>query len=361
MGIVERRLSIGKLYVSNKTYKMALEYKGELISDQQEVLRILCEHRIPINVQFEITQKCNFDCYYCYEKNLRSSKEINLEQVKNILDQLEAMGILFVELTGGEPLVRKEFLEILRYMNQKGFFISIITNGSCLTEEMAKEMANGNVASIRLSLLAGEENVCDKLTNVQGSFQKTIGAAKLLKKYNIPFTLTSVITKENVNLYEEYKQLEEELGIKISYGMNVGTTLTGYDPVKQYELTMEHAKMLEPFIKTNGKVDNNAEYICGAGKCKFAIDNQGNIIPCAKSRSIIGNILEEKFEDIWNSERLKRVLEQELTRNEKCLKCEKRNYCEAFCPALYHCYSSDEERCSAANLIYQLISKGEEE
>lgn len=357
MGIIKKETKIGDLYISDKTYNMALDYNGELVSDQQRIVKLLDENRVPIKAQFEVTQKCNFDCYYCYEKSLRTRKDMTLEEIKRAIDILDDLGVAFIELTGGEPLVRKEILEILKYINSKNFIISIITNGYNLTEEIAEELAKGQVFHIRLSLLAANENKCDELTKVKGSFQKTVNAARILKKYNIKFVMTSVITNQNINEYDEYKELEKELGIKIGFGMNVAATLTGFDEVREYELKQSDVDDLEKYIIDNGKVDVTREFICSGGKSKLAVDNQGNIIPCVKCREVVGNILEDDFYEVWESDKLREVREQKLTRTDVCLKCNKRNVCEAYCPAEYRYYSNDEDRCNTANLVYSTLEK----
>lgn len=154
MSIIERKNKFGVLYISDKNLKIALNYNGELISDQSKVWDIIEENRIPVKAQFEITEKCNFNCYYCYAKNLRKEDNLITEQVKKVIDKLYEMGVVIIELTGGEPLVREDFIEIIRYINEKEFIISMITNSSNFNEDIIGELEKCRVSSIRVSLLA---------------------------------------------------------------------------------------------------------------------------------------------------------------------------------------------------------------
>jgi radical SAM protein with 4Fe4S-binding SPASM domain len=355
VGLIERKTSIGTLYASNKTGRMALEINDEVISDQDEVIKILNDNRIPFKIEFEITEKCNFDCYYCFAKSLRNRKDLSTEEMKKIIDELERIGIIFLDITGGEPMARKDFLEILRYINDKGFIVRLITNGSWLNDEIIKELQRGHTETIRLSLLAPTEEVCDKLTRVKGSFKKTIEAAKMLKESDLNFYISSVITRENVKLYNEYDALERELGMLISYELDVGPTFTGYSDVKEYGLTKEDLEDIRQFGKTRNYV-NGSEKLCDAGRSKFCVDNQGNLLPCMKIRKEMGNLLTESFEDIWEGEKLKKVITKQLTRNPKCLKCEKHEHCPAFCPAMHDLYDDEKTRCRSASIMHTLLT-----
>lgn len=355
MGLIERQTSIGTLYASNKTGKMALEINDEVISDKDEVVKILTENRIPFKAEFEITEKCNFDCYYCFAKSLRNRKDLSTEEMKKVIDHLDRIGIIFLDITGGEPMARRDFLEILKYINDKGFIVRLITNGSWLTNEIIEELKRGHTQSIRLSLLAPTEEVCDKLTKVKGSFKKTMKAAKMLMDSKLNFYISSVITRENVKLYNEYDALERKLGISISYELDVGPTFTGYSDVKEYGLTKEDLDDIRQFAKTR-EYNNASEKFCDAGRSKFCVDNQGNLLPCMKIRKEMGNLLTESFEEIWEGEKLNAVTNKQLKRNPKCMKCEKHEYCPAFCPAMHDLYDDEKTRCRSASVIHSLLT-----
>lgn len=355
MGLIERQTSIGTLYASNKTGRMALEINDEVISDEDEVVKILTENRIPFKVEFEITEKCNFDCYYCFAKSLRNRQDLSTEEMKKVIDELERIGIIFLDITGGEPMARKDFLEMLKYINDKGFIVRLITNGSWLNDEIIEELKRGHTESIRLSLLAPTEEVCDRLTKVKGSFKKTMKAAKMLKDSKLNFYISSVITRENVKLYNEYDALERKLGMSISYELDVGPTFTGYSDVKEYGLTKEDLDDIRKFGETRD-YNNASEKFCDAGRSKFCVDNQGNLLPCMKIRKEMGNLLTQSFEEIWEGEKLKAVTTKQLKRNPKCLKCEKHEYCPAFCPAMHDLYDDEKIRCRSASVMHSLLT-----
>lgn len=354
MGIIIRKIKDGVLYISDKSYNMAYECGDNIETKQDKVWEALERKRIPVKVQWEITEQCNYQCYYCYAKSLRATHDLSLEEVKRIIDQLKEIGIVFVELTGGEPLIRPDILEILSYLNEKEFILSILTNGSLLTEHVAQKLTEGKVKMVTLSLLAPTSEHCDRLTGVEGSFDSVIRTVEILRKYHIRYTLVSTITKQNVSLWEEYKRLERKLGTRIMFSIDVMPAFSGYEEVGSFALTGEDIKFLECFLPEDAKLNSQ----CDAGTAKFAITNQGELLPCLKYRNAVGNILIQKFETIWGSKRLRDILTQNLRRPEKCESCGKKDYCQAYCPAIYSLYERAEDRCNSAGIIQKAVIGG---
>lgn len=171
------------------------------------------------------------------------------------------------------------------------------------------------------------------------------------------FYVSSVLTNENIGLYEEYKKIEDLLSIEIAYGIDVGASFNGYEEVRKYELQSEHIKSLEKFINMEIGSNVNNELRCSAGKSKIAIDSQGNVMPCIKVRKKVGNILKDNIDEIWNSNKLIEITKNELVRDEKCNNCNKKSYCEAYCPAEYALYENDIDRCKTAKFIAAILNK----
>jgi MoaA/NifB/PqqE/SkfB family radical SAM enzyme len=91
--------------------------------------------RIPLSGMFELTERCNLNCVHCYVNQPASSRvararELTTDQVKRILDQAADAGCLFLTLTGGEPLLRPDFIEIYLHARKRGILASIFTNGT---------------------------------------------------------------------------------------------------------------------------------------------------------------------------------------------------------------------------------------
>ena len=102
--------------------------------------------RVPVNGSYELTFRCNLNCVMCYNNlpgndRQAQARELTLPEIKRIFDQLAEAGCLWLQLTGGEALMRPDFKDIYLYAKAKGFLIRLFTNGTMLTPELADFLA----------------------------------------------------------------------------------------------------------------------------------------------------------------------------------------------------------------------------
>lgn len=360
MDLLKRKVNFGYIYVNTKNFKMGLDYHGRMITDEKEVGEILQRERIPISATFEITEKCNFDCYYCYAKSLKNQNDLDTDQIKQILDKLKKTGIIFLNITGGEVLARKDILEILKYINEQKFILGVFTNGSLLTKEIIDELKSGYVKIINISLIAPTEEQFDKLSGKIGNFKKFISGLDLLKNNNLKFNVVTTLTSENIDLYDAFENFMRNYNTKIRFTYDVGPTFEGYDMIENYAVKKSQIENLKKFYGKNieNMKKNIREYGCSAGQSNFAITNQGKVLPCMKFRKEVGNILDSNFDDIWESDEMKGIIKNELKRHEKCNKCEKRDYC-LYCPGEVRMYEDISSKCKSAEILSQVDTRSQ--
>lgn len=353
MGLIKKKFKFGNVFISDKTYRMAIETDEGFITDEKLVGDYFEKNRIPIKVQFELTEKCNFRCYYCYAENLRKQGDLELHQIKKILDQLHNEGVIFLEFTGGEIMIRPDFIDIIEYAREKEFIISLYTNGSYLNNEILNVLKKAKIRFVALSLLSPVEEKCDKLTNHKGSFKKILRATELLKANDVNFMVSCVLTSENIDDYKKFEALNDKYNLNIQYGFDVGPTFEGYSKVDKYSLKRHKAESIDDFlvsrIEQYSKI--NLKKRCGAGQSKFAITSEGDILPCLKYRSVIGNILKDSFKKIWDSERILEIVNNDLKRDEECFKCKKKEFC-FYCPGEMRFYENKIDKCKSVDLLY---------
>lgn len=358
MDIFKKETCLGTIYYSNKTKKFLLnQSNNEVIRDMSKISQLFMDNRVPFSVQFEITERCNFSCYYCYAKPLREQKDLKLEEIKHIIDRLDEIGVIFLELTGGEILSRKDFLDILKYINSKSFILSIFTNSSQLTDEIIEELKKSNIQQVSTSLLAPTKEKCDELTGVKGSFEKIIDGISKLRDAGFKLNINSPLTAQNIEMLDEYRELEKSLGVQIGTSLNLCATFNGYEEVKKYALTLNHVQKLREFYPSmvgneNIRIDN----ICSALKSKFAIDSCGNMLPCLKYRVNLGNILKNDIMEIWNSALSLETYKKIYEISDDCMKCEKAKYCK-YCPGLIMYYENKDDYCFNAELIKNICKR----
>jgi MoaA/NifB/PqqE/SkfB family radical SAM enzyme len=171
----------------------------------------------PLNAQIEITSRCNARCVFCsiwqkeYQKDL--DQEMTTDQIKRIIDDFSRLGVMVLSFTGGEPTLRKDLPELLRYSRSKGIMNAMATNGFLLYDMIKKGQLDG-VEWIMVSLDwpdAARHNKYRQLEVFDRAI-KGIRAAQLERKQVL---ISTVITKENINYMEEMCKLARNIGVMI--------------------------------------------------------------------------------------------------------------------------------------------------
>lgn len=172
-----------------------------------------------IEIRVCLTKECNFKCQYCkpggegvYNKN----KALNKEELLCIIAKLTRFGVGSVRLTGGEPLLRKDFSEIVDELSNldKINDISLVTNGSLLNEKLVSSISKKNIKEVTVSL----DTIIDKkFANIVGvdCFYKVIDGIKLLRKYDVSARINTVVTKENISEIDKLIELCKEYKISL--------------------------------------------------------------------------------------------------------------------------------------------------
>ena len=173
---------------------------------------------LPDEIMIEVESKCNFNCYFCYNKNSfakdgRNIQNLESDYIKKIIDEIKRTDIKIVRFTGGEPLLRKDILELMKYAKSKDLEVRLNTNASLINEALAKDLAK-LVDNVLIPLedvnCVGELSI----TGFPGSFSKKIKAIKLLKKYKTKIVRCgTVATRKNIKNLEKFFKLVLELNL----------------------------------------------------------------------------------------------------------------------------------------------------
>ncbi len=167
--------------------------------------------RLPLFVGWSLTNRCNLNCRYCNRPN-NKVKELEISEIRLIIDQLKKLGTKFISFTGGEPLLRADIEEIIQYACKSGFYININSNGT-LFEEKRDLVKHFN--SVKLSL-DGPPEIHNYIRGKE-SHEKVIEAIKIAKRNRVRADIVTVLSKYNIDSLPYLLELSEELDVKIAF------------------------------------------------------------------------------------------------------------------------------------------------
>lgn len=309
--------------------------------------------RAPVNVTWEITLKCNLQCSHCLsDSGAKAENELDSETCKKVLDDLIRMRVFQVNIGGGEPFIRPDFLDFLKYAQAKGLVTCVSTNGTLVDHDLARRMAKLSMLYLQVSLDGATEEVNDRIRG-KGTFKRVLDALNCLAKNQVRFSINTVLTRLN------YPQLDTLRSLAKFYGAEL--RVSRFRPsgrAKQSKAWLGPDKVqLEAFADWLSAHDlvrtgdsffcMTSEYrrrkgldMCGAAKMTCCISPVGDVYPCAFLQEPpfeAGNIQTSSLKDMWNHAPVFHRLRG--LNVETCHTCSRFESCRGGCPAMaYHTY-----------------------
>lgn len=338
------------------------------------------------SLQFELTSRCNERCIHCYIPNGKKNTgfDLSYDKFKYILDQYVDMGGLHVTLSGGEALMNKYIIEMLRYCREKDLQISLLTNLISLTDDMIPILKEVNLSLIQVSLYSMDAKIHDQITTVRGSWAKTKASIEKLYAADIPVQISCPVMKANKKGYERVMQYAQSLKMKSTtdYIMMAQADLNTKNLVNRISIK-ETERVIRDIIeydqdytKDTLNQDSYTEMsigeqlnmpLCGAGINDLCVTVNGDVYPCAGWQDfVVGNVFKTSLKDIWeNSEQLKMIRRVTWKDFPKCLECDVRDYCSMCLVRNYNENNGDmfktaDHFCKVAKLNKQLVEEYKE-
>lgn len=277
--------------------------------------------KYPINVILSLTNKCNLTCIHCYKScSSKNNDFIPYDKLISTLNFLKG-NTLNLQLTGGEPMLHSEFFKILN-LSKKNFQTTITTAATLINETNVHHFHG--VKDVQVSLYSYNKHEHESVTLTKGSYDRTINGINLLVQNEIPLTVSTIITKGNIDKLEDMIKFLINLKVKkmaIGIFSKVGRGLTSSD---EWTITKAEKDEVTSIINDMGykykdsitiskwvnrendlNCDNEVEGLsCGAGLSIWTISEKGNIKPCdffPDDLFSFGNIIENNIEDIINN------------------------------------------------------------
>ena len=341
-------------------------------------------NKTPISGSLELSPLCNMNCDMCYVRMSRGEMEKHgaLKSADDWLEigkQMQNAGVIFLLLTGGEPLLYPEFKKVYLGLRQMGMILTVNTNGTLINEEWADFFAQNKPRRINITLYGASEATYRSLCHYGEGYDRTINAVKLLTQRGIDVKLGASAARSNGSEIEKIIEQGDTLGVPVrvdSYMMpatrerdipySMQSRLDPEDAAKVRIMALRREMGEETFsqfvMQTLDRIehftpsDNGCRMTCYAGNCSFTINWQGQMRPCVVLSQPSVSVFENGFENAWKY--INRECEK-IRLNSKCGECKLRPLCRT-CAASAFLETGDYEgipdyMCRYAEKSFRLI------
>lgn len=254
------------------------------------------QHDRVIKAQLELTYRCNLHCVHCYTDpyNRREffPRELSLDEIRRILDEMADVEIVFLNLTGGEIFTHPHFFEIYDYAYRKGFLLMLYTNGTIFTPAIIERLRQAPPFSIDISCHSVNAEAFDRFTQVPGSFRNFMKGMELLRHSGLPFCFKTKAMSWNKDELPQIRAFVESFGQRFGFTTSLSPRLNGDLTPLGYRLAPEDISALEGPLDEEQETESCQEtaswsfsplerlYRCGCATNSIHISAWGELGTC---------------------------------------------------------------------------------
>ena len=335
----------------------------------------------PISIVWNVTNRCNLNCLHCHQDSSPnpSHQELTTPQAFKVVDNMSDAGVAILAFSWGEPLLRSDLYDIIKRANDSGMLCTIASNGTLLTAEAVKKLAEAGIRRVEIGLDGARAETHDFLRNKPGSYEATLQGIKNCAALGFDeLAVTMTLHSKNVNELEETMDLAERLGATRFYLNRLIPAGRGAEAIYLDVKPEEKIRALEAlynrfyrsiidetgvqcyargmtyyarlgYERSKGRVFTVSESLsghekmfqgkfglgvstivrklatqfggCSVGLTYAGLTASGDLTPCVPAPIKLGNLLEQSLEEIWvNSELLNYVRNRGAMKG-SCKKC----------------------------------------
>jgi len=296
-------------------YQPPIPSKAAVADLTRKLMKMFTKAPYPSTCTLQTTNDCQANCIHCsavFNMARKDKKELTTEEFKKLIDQALDLGVVNVTLSGGEPLLRKDLLEIVSYVDPDRANCMMFTNGMLLTKEKARDLGKAGIFSVMVSLDSPLEEEHDAMRRCPGMFRKAVEGIRNLLEEDVLVGISTYASHENLKngKLRQMMELGRELGIQ---------ELTVFDSVPTGEflrnceciLAPEEREELRSFTEewraepdypsciTQAWINSPQGSGCFAANEQFYMTAWGDIGPCDFTPLSFGNVREESLSAIW--------------------------------------------------------------
>jgi PqqA peptide cyclase len=310
----------------------------------------------PLGLLAELTYSCPLSCPYCSNPlNLGDyHDELTTAEWQRVLGEAKELGVLQLHLSGGEPLQRRDVVEIVKTADELGLYTNLITSAIGLSRRRAEQLKAAGLDHVQISIQADEPAVSDRIAGTP-SFERKVEAARLVKQLGWPLTLNVVLHRYNIDGVAELLRLAEEVEadrVELANTQYYGWALRNRDALLPSRPQLDRAETVVRAARArlSGRMDVSyvlpdyySQYpkpcMGGWGRRQLTVTPNGRVLPCPAAHALplpCANVREDSLTWIWTESPLFQRFRGTDWMPEPCRSCDRRDIdfggcrCQAF-------------------------------
>jgi len=272
----------------------------------EECLNLLRSKSLLSYLEIELTERCNNNCIHCYINKLANdsnakNKEFSTDELKKLFTEAVSLGCIDLKLTGGEPLLRKDFEELYIFARKLGLKVTIFTNASLVTPHLAKLFTRiPPLENIAVTMYGMKKKTHEAITRAR-TFEATKRGIKLLVENNVPLIARTLTFPQNINELDEFESFTKTIPWMntddIGYGMFFclrrgcdseeknalikSIRISPEEAIKIYELNKDReTKAARRLFLSCKRLKGSTLFDCSAGRGNCSVSGCGNLLMC---------------------------------------------------------------------------------
>jgi len=328
----------------------------------QRFRRKVTEQRIPLSGSIDLTHRCNLRCVHCYLGDQESiskkrDQELSADQWITIIDEITEAGCLYLLITGGDPLLRKDFSRIYRYAKLNGLLVTVFTNGTMVTDDLLQIFKELPPQAVEISLYGSTFKTYEQITGIKGSYARCINGIESLLDIGVRVRLKTILMTLNSHEFYAIEEIARDYGVPFRFDAAIFAKFNNDRFPLQLRVSAEEAiekefsdparkkKLLKYYQRMLNSPVADTVYTCGTGVSSFHINAFGFLQPCLMVTTLQYNLAYGKFISGWENVLLG-FREKKMKKNNPCRNCSTMPLC-GYCPPAFELENGSEENISS--------------
>jgi len=266
--------------------------------------------RVPFSTYFAVTDQCPYRCPHCsYGKHQGGT--LDTPQALEVIRQIKSIGAVTIGFTGGEPLVRKDIVQLVESAGEDTATVMFST-GYNLTRDLAESLRDAGLDCMTIGIESDDADLHDAVRGVKGSFDTALSSVRTARQSGLYTAISTVCTRDKLNNGTLEKLAELAVRCDVQEFRILEPVPTGsYSRAPDEILSADESRRIAQFhkqwnrrgkgpsITSFARLESDAMFGCGAGFHHLFIDALGHVCPCDLTPLALGNVLEEPLSEIW--------------------------------------------------------------